>query len=132
MRNHFKAYTRATWRAGRAFRGGDFAAAERWDRYAERQLKLASVYERALDEAALRQENEPLDIATLDPEDQRNTASRKYWVHAPTRNTRLQQEIDKRAAEPPAPDLEAERQQMKGKLDDLIARMERDIAAKEE
>ena len=99
MKNHFKAYARATWRAGRAARRGDFAAAERWDRYAERQLKLASLVERALDVAELRRENERLDIATFDLENQRNKMTRDYWARAKKRNAGLEQEIQSRSAE---------------------------------
>jgi len=102
VRNHFKAYTRATWNAGRAARGGDFAAADRWDRYAERQLKLASLRERALDAATLRRENDRLDIAALHQEKHNQTD--------------------------PYP---AERHQVREKLDDLIARMDREIAEEE-
>jgi hypothetical protein len=94
-----KAFTRARGRARRAIRGGDFAAAERWDRLAERQLKLAFLHERALDDLEVRKETNRLERINKSLEEQKNRASHERYRKAKARGPLLQQEIDRRAAE---------------------------------
>jgi hypothetical protein len=98
MRIHLKAFTRSRGRARRAIRGGDFAAAERWDRLAERQLKLAFLHERALDELDARKETTRLEWINKCLEEKKKRASYERYQKAKAMGPLLQQEIDRRAA----------------------------------